>query len=237
MWALAAAAAPSGMPAAEGDSAYRAKNYQVAAQAYERELRTGGNADLYYNLGNAYYRLNQLPQAVKNYERALRLQPSHKDAAYNLELCQAKIVDKFDPRSEMFFITWIKNLVFGASANAWGVRGLWSLALICLGWGIYVLVPRLWARKSGLALSVLAVFAFLFCNVSAYFCWQRFVHDHKVVVVRDAPLMDDNDRPVRTLHEGVAVRVLESSPDGTLRVELPDGKQGWIDGKSAEKIY
>lgn len=237
VWALAVSAAPSAPSAVGGDSAYRAKNYQAAVQAYEREVRAGSNADLYYNLGNAYYRLNQLPQAIKNYERALRLDPSHRDAAYNLELCQTKIVDKFDRPSEMFFITWIKKLVYGASANAWGIRGLWSVVLACLGWGLYVLAPRLWARKGGLVLAAVAIFALLFCNVAAYFCRQRFVLEHKVVIVRDVQLMDDNDRQVRDLHVGAAVRVLESSPDGTLHVELPDGKQGWLDGKSAEKIY
>ena len=109
--------------------------------------------------------------------------------------------------------------------------------MACLGWGLYVLAPRLWARKGGLVLAAVAIFALLFCNVAAYFCRQRFVQEHKVVIVRDVQLMDDNDRPVRDLHVGAAVRVLESSPDGTLHVELPDGKQGWLDGKSAEKIY
>lgn len=243
MWVLlllgcwGGAVAPVRAGVAGADSAYRAQNYQAAAEQYERELRNGLNADLYYNLGNAYYRLNKIPQAIKNYERALRLDPSDRDAAYNLSLCQAKIVDKFDARSEMFFITWTRNLVFGRSADFWGAVGLWCLAVACAGVLVYFFVGRLWMRKVGLTLAFVAFFVFVLCNVAGYFCRQRFEELHKSVVVRDVQLMNDAARPLRSLHEGAVLTVLESSPDGTLRVELPDGKQGWIDGSCLEKIY
>lgn len=234
---FAALAFPMRPAVVDGDSAYRARNFQEAAAAYEQELRTGVNADLYYNLGNAYYRLNNLPQAIKNYERALHLEPSHRDAAYNLRLCQAKSVDKFDARSEMFFVTWMRGFVFGRSADFWGYWGLGTLALTCAGVLVYLFTHRLWMRKSGLTLAVVAFLSCIFSNVAAGLAQRRFETLHRSVVVREVQLMDDAARPLRTLHEGTVVDVLDVSPDGTLHAELPDGKQGWMDGKCLEKIY
>ena len=70
----------------QADSAYAAGNYVEAARIYEESVKTGVSSDLYYNLGNAYYRLNDLPRAILNYERALRMEPANGDASYNLEL-------------------------------------------------------------------------------------------------------------------------------------------------------
>lgn len=97
---------------AEADSAYINNDFTNAAELYESILKNKGeSADIYYNLGNSYYKMNNIAKAVLNYERALLLNPGNNDIRFNLELARSKTVDKVTLPSEMFFITWIQSLI------------------------------------------------------------------------------------------------------------------------------
>ena len=92
---------------AAADSAYVNGNYQEAIKGYESLLKQGASAELYYNLGNAYYRTENITRAVLNYERALLLSPGDGDIRFNLQIARSKTIDKIVPESEMFFVTWL----------------------------------------------------------------------------------------------------------------------------------
>ena len=66
------------------NAAYAEGRYEQAATIYQTLIDEQPDATLYYNLGNAHFKQGELAQAILNYERALRLQPNHKDAQYNL---------------------------------------------------------------------------------------------------------------------------------------------------------
>ena len=91
----------------EADSLYIKEKYEEAAKMYEKILSTQGEAaEIYYNLGNCYYKLENVPYSILNYERALMLSPGDGDIRTNLALARARTVDRITPASEMFFITW-----------------------------------------------------------------------------------------------------------------------------------
>ena len=92
------------------DSLYAAKNYVEATRIYEVDLKKSPNVAEYNNLGNAYYRQDNLPCAILNYQRALRLEPANDDIRHSLELSQIQLPDKFDAPSEMFFFPLIRKL-------------------------------------------------------------------------------------------------------------------------------
>ena len=74
---------------------YRQGKYLEAADTYKKMLTEGQeSAQLYYNLGNCYYKLGENTQAILNYERALLLNPADRDARYNLQMAQSQAVDK-----------------------------------------------------------------------------------------------------------------------------------------------
>ena len=79
---------------AEGDSAYIKDDYATAIQIYESLLKNGESADVYYNLGNSYYKAGEIAKAVLNYERALLMKPGNSDIRANLEVARAKTIDK-----------------------------------------------------------------------------------------------------------------------------------------------
>ena len=114
---------------AEGDSAYIKEDYAAAIQIYEALLKNGEAADVYYNLGNSYYKIGEIAKAVLNYERALLLQPGNGDIRANLEVARAKTIDKVEPVPEVFFVSWIKSLTNSMSVDAWSTWGIVSFIL------------------------------------------------------------------------------------------------------------
>ena len=111
----------------EGDSAYIRNDFASAIQIYESLLRKGDAADVYYNLGNSYYKVNEIAKAILNYERALLLQPGNGDIRANLEIARGKTVDKVEAVPEVFFVTWTKALINSMSVDAWASSGATSL--------------------------------------------------------------------------------------------------------------
>ena len=89
----------------QADSAYAAEKYEEAIPIYTALLKEGEHADIYYNLGNCYYKTDRLALAILNYERAALLDPGSSDVRFNLELARSKTIDKITPESEMFFVT------------------------------------------------------------------------------------------------------------------------------------
>ena len=84
----------------DADEAYRKGNFQQAIDDYRELLHRGVSAELYYNLGNAYYRSDNLTQAILAYERASLLSPGDDDIRFNLQFARSKTIDKITPEGE-----------------------------------------------------------------------------------------------------------------------------------------
>ena len=120
---------------AKADSAYINNDFASAVYLYENILTNQGEAaDIYYNLGNSYFKMDNIAKAILNYEKALVLNPGNGDIRFNLELAQSKTVDKVTPMSEVFLVTWIKDLTNTMSEKGWAKAGIitFILALFCL---------------------------------------------------------------------------------------------------------
>ncbi len=225
---------------AEADSSYVEEHYQQAAQQYEQLLKQGVSAELYYNLGNSYYRMDNMTQAVIAYERALLLSPGDKDIRFNLQMARSKTIDKITPESEMFFVTWYRALVNIQSVDAWARLALIALAVAIVLALAYLFAERIWLRKVGFfgALALLVVFVF-----SNLFAWQqKKAIDHPIgaviissaVNVKSTPSKNGTDLFI--LHEGTRVTITDRSMRNWREVRVGDGKQGWLETKDLEEI-
>ena len=103
----------------DAEQNYRKGNYQQAINDYKELLKQGASADIFYNLGNAYFRSGNLTQAILNYERASLLSPGNEDINFNLEFARSKTVDKIVPKGEMFYVTWYKSIRSLVSIDYW----------------------------------------------------------------------------------------------------------------------
>ena len=113
----------------EADRLYYAENYEKAICAYEAQLEDGINVDIFYNLGNSYYRMGKTPEAILNYLKALKMEPQHELAHENLQFCMNKVGVVMVEDNEMFYTTMIKCLMRSMNANDWGTLAVVSFAL------------------------------------------------------------------------------------------------------------
>ena len=232
--------AASAVTKAEADSTYAAEHYQQAAHDYEALLKQGVSADIYYNLGNCYYRMDNMTLAVLNYERALLLSPGDGDIRFNLQMARSKTIDKIVPESEMFFVTWYRSLVNLQSVDAWARLALIALVAAIVLALAYLFSYRIWLRKTGFFGALFFLVLFLLSNL---FAWQQkraLIHRtgaiiiHSAVNVKSTPAKSGTDLFI--LHEGTKVTVTDASMREWRKVRVADGKEGWLETKTIETI-
>ena len=225
---------------AEADSAYIRGQYQQAIKDYEMLLKQGASADLYYNLGNAYYRSENITRAVLNYERALLLSPGDRDVRFNLQIARAKTIDKIVPESEMFFFTWYRSLVSLMSVDAWAWTALIALALLIVLLLVYLFSERIWLRKVGFFGGFVLLILFALSNL---FAWQQkqdllfrkgAIVISPSVTVKSTPAKNGTDLFI--LHEGTKVSITDGTMKGWMGIRIADGKEGWIESNMIEEI-
>lgn len=225
---------------ADADSAYVNGNYQEAIKVYESLLKHGESAELYYNLGNAYYRTENITRAVLNYERALLLSPGDGDIRFNLQIARSKTIDKIVPESEMFFVTWYRSLVNIMSVDGWGRMALVSLALVIVLFLVYLFSARVWVQKVGFFGGGILLVFFVFSNFFAWQQRQQLLNREGAIVV--APSVTVKSTPAQNgtdlfiLHEGTKVVITDGSMKSWREIRLADGKKGWIESKKIELI-
>ena len=222
------------------NDAYSLGEYSTALDIYNHIERDGYvSARLWYNMGNTCYKLQDDGKAILYYERALKLDPSNSDVKHNLEIARLKILDKIEVVPEFILTTWIKDLRNSMSSDKWGWIGIVMLmvtALLVLG---FRFAPKSSQRKASFVfacvtlLMVLASFAFsmsLRANVKSQ---ESAIVLAPVSNVKSAP--NSTGGNLFILHEGTKVELLEQV-GGWSRIELSDGRQGWMMSKDFEII-
>lgn len=222
------------------DSAYIRNDFTTAIQIYEMILRTGESADIYYNLGNSYYKVGDIAKAILNYERALILKPANEDIRSNLEIARAKTVDKVTDVPELFFITWLKSITNSMGIQSWAIIAISFFLLFIVSIYFFFFSTKIVARKT---FFILALFFLVFCviaNISAAF--QRRVRLNRMnaiiispsVTIRSTP--NDNGTSLFILHEGRKVFIKDDSMKDWKEIQLEDGNVGWVKKNDLEVI-
>ncbi len=214
---------------------YKRAEYQKAASTYEEILKTGvASSELYFNLGNAYYKLNQIPFAILYYERALLLAPSDEDIQTNLEMAKLKTVDKIEQLPQLAIFTWIESLTNFMSSNLWALTSIILFGLTLLFISIFLYSKVLHIRKMSFWLSVFVLIGFI---TSIYFSQKQKIkiesHGFAILVspsitVKSSP--NENGTDLFVIHEGTKVSILSKS-DTWVEIKLSDGKVGWLQEK------
>lgn len=224
----------------KADSLYAAEHYQEAAKQYETLLKQGVSSDLYYNLGNCYYRMDDITRAVLNYERAQLLSPGDRDIRLNLQMARSKTIDKIVPESEMFFVTWYHSLVNLMSVDGWARMALVSLVIAIILALAYLFSDRIWLRKVGFFVGLLFLVVFALSNLFAYQQKQALVERSGAIVIRSAVTVKStpahNGTDLFILHEGTKVTITDNTMKEWCEIRVADGKEGWLPTKDLEVI-
>lgn len=222
------------------DIEYSKGNYQRAIKEYEEMLKKGPSADIYYNLGNAYYRTDNITRAVLNYERARLLSPGDKDIAFNLQMARSKTIDKITPKSEMFFVTWYRALVNSIATDSWAVVAVVGIAVALLLVLLYLFSSSSLYRKIGFFGSFSCFFLFVLANIFAYQQKQLLLKRNGAIVVYQSAVIKSTPSKVGKdlfiIHEGTRVEVTDATMKDWKNVRLDDGREGWISSSMIEMI-
>ena len=223
-----------------GDSAYVKEDYATAAQIYEGLLSDGESADVYYNLGNSYYKLGEIAKSILNYERALLLQPGNGDIRANLEVARAKAIDKVELVPEIFFISWIKSLINIMSVDAWAWWGIVSFLFFIVALYFFIFSKQVVLKKIGFTASIVLLIITLCANIFASEQKEHLVNRTNAIVmnpsvtVRSTP--SESGTSLFILHEGRKVSIKDKSMREWTEISLEDGKVGWAPASSIEVI-
>ncbi|MDR2815210.1 MAG: tetratricopeptide repeat protein [Proteiniphilum sp.] len=224
--------------------AYRNQDYKESIALYEELIAQGTaedrvSAQLYYNLGNAYFRDNQLGKAILCYERALLLDPGDGDIRHNLRFAQNRTVDRIGTAGNLFFTNWFRGVRNVFSSNQWATTGviLFILFLACVG--VYLFMRPLWARKSAFYAGVALFLLMITANIFAFSQKSERIRRDSAIVMAGAATVnaspDANSSQLFELHEGTKVKIRNS--DGNwFEIRIADGSVGWIRQQEVEII-
>lgn len=225
---------------AEADSAYVHEQYDQAISIYNKLLQSGTSASVYYNLGNAYYRTGDMAHAILAYERAYLLEPGDADIRFNLELARTKTVDKIVPESEMFFVTWFRQLIDCFNADQWARGVIVCFALFVVTLLLYFFAGRMWVRKVGFSVSLCTLVLAVLFHIFAYQQRQKLLYrTHAVVMASSLPVKSTpsaTGTDLFVLHEGTKVEITDDTMKDWKEVRLADGKVGWVPVATIERI-
>ena len=223
-----------------GDSAYIKNDYKSAIQIYEALLEKGEAAEVYYNLGNCYYKTNDIAKSILNYERALLLDPGNTDIRVNLEMARAKTVDKITPIPDIFFVAWIKSLINCLSVDAWAKCGILFFILFLVAVALFFFSKQASLKKGGFIGGIVFLILVVLSNVFASQQKAVLVNRNAAIVlvpsvtVRSTP--SESGTSLFILHEGSKGELKDNSMREWKEIRLEDGKVGWVPTSSIEVI-
>lgn len=236
--------------AQQADSAYNREAYSDAIRLYNEAITTDGvSSNILYNLGNAYYRDNQLGKAILSYERALKLDPSNNEAAINLNFVKTQIEDA--PEDDSSFLSNVhKGIVSTFAPDAWAWLAL-AIFIVLLGTiAAYIFSNHVAVRKFGFFGAIIMVFIFIYVIAIAYQTAGAYrKHDSAIVIVpttslSSAPRSSRSDKEkVVPIHEGTKVEILDSlsTPDDPnvgkwYDVKINNSSRAWLNADDVERI-
>lgn len=224
----------------QADKAYQRGDYEYAIKTYKAVISKEATADCYYNLGNAYYKNNDIPKAIIAYERALRLSPSDKDIIYNLQLAQSKTIDQLSPKSEMFFISWLKSLIDSMSIDGWAYLSILSLCLAFALTLLYLFAQRVGLKKLGFFLAMLSFFIFIVSSIFAFYKRSIMINNHSAIVIAPTAYVkitpDSKAKNIIVIHRRTKLNITDRTLGDWYGVTLSNGDAGWIKTTLIEEI-
>ena len=216
-----------------GNKAYNESNFQEAISAYERILDSGVHStELYFNLANAYYKLNRIAPSIYYYEKALQLSPNDKEIKSNLAFAQNMTIDAIEVIPEVGLSKIFKGFVNTFSFDVWAsISVILVIVFVLLFLGYYFSQAT---AKKRLAF-VVSSGSLIVAVVALFFAFQKFEYDRKdqpaIVFAQESEVKTDpnlRSEIAFVLHEGTKVQVLEHYQENWTKIKLSDGKTGWI---------
>jgi tetratricopeptide (TPR) repeat protein len=225
---------------ANGNNAYDSANYKEAIEHYSIVVDSGyASSQLYYNIGNAYFKLNDMPSAILFYEKAKKLSPKDDDILFNLSIANSRIVDRIDAIPELFYVKWWNSFTQLFSPRTWLSISIALFFFIFLFAIIFIISRNISIRRitlwAGLAVVVLTIISF---SIS-YQTYYQFTNKEEAIIfiptltVKSSP--NPNSVDLFVIHEGTKVSISDAV-EGWSEIKIANGSVGWVPTGSFKKI-
>jgi tetratricopeptide (TPR) repeat protein len=224
----------------DANELYRNGKFESAIETYKQIEKEGyEGTSLYYNLGNSYYRVGKIGYAILNYEKALKLSPTDEEVKHNLAFANLSTVDKIQPLPEFFLFVWWDSLLASFTVNGWTYIVYFFFILLLILISLYFFVRTIFQQKlvlfSGLGILIVLALSvsLLIVKINREQTLISGVVIEQSVTAKTSP--DSKSGDAFIIHEGLKVN-LEDKLDQWVKIKLADGKVGWVENNSVEKI-
>ncbi|MBZ9730275.1 tetratricopeptide repeat protein [Salegentibacter sp. JZCK2] len=224
----------------EANDAYANDDFETAIAKYEEILDNGEtSAAVYYNLGNAHYKLNNVAPSIYYYEKALQLNPTDEDVQNNIEFARSMTIDEIPVNEETGFQKSVNQFISTFTYNTWAYLSI-ALSIIF----VILFLFYYFSRKPIIKRSLFgaAVFVFLLGGISVFFAFHQqeiqFNNQFAIIFADEAEVKNEPSQrgdAAFNLHEGTKARVLEDY-QGWVKIELSNGTQGWIKNENIKRL-
>lgn len=224
----------------KANNLYQKNSFDSAAKIYEKLIAEEYHSlEVYYNLGNCYYKTNKTAKAILNFERALKLKTNDEDILFNIKVAQLKVVDKIETVPEIFYVRWTKNIASIFSDDGWG-----KVITICV-WLMFLFAAVYAISQSSILKKVSLLFSFTFLIITsvAWFLAKQNYESAKInksaiimsesVYVKSSP--GENNTDLFLLHEGTKATILDEF-ENWQKIKIANGNVGWVKKSDIEKI-
>lgn len=225
----------------EKANAYYAKAQYKEALATYQQILDGGDqsAAVYFNMGNACYKLDSIPAALLYYEKAHKLAPGDEDINFNIQYANLKTTDKIDRVPEFFLSRWWRTFIMGLSANVLSICSivlfLGGSALLILYFFATAIVIKKTSFFAGITLFLLGILTIFIANrqVSYFGDHRQAIVFSSSVTVKSGPL--ERTGTLFVIHDGTKVNIIGDA-NGWMRIRLANGNEGWIKASDVKEI-
>lgn len=223
-----------------GNTFYKEGKYNKAIESYKSIEKKGKvSSELYFNIGNCYYKLNEVAQTIFYYEKALQLNPKNKDASNNLIFANRLTIDRVEPLAETVFQKLNRNVFLQLHQDTWAISCVVFAVIIAILFLFFYYSDKSSKRRLYFILFSLSVLLFCFCFAVSFQQYSYHKNKREAIVfvkkiaVQSEPIQDSED--VFTLHEGTKVSVIDQV-DFWKKIKLADGRIGWLKSENIKEL-
>lgn len=222
------------------NAAYAKGDFDAAIKGYEQIVAQNQvSANLYFNLGNAYFKTNAIGLAILNYERAKKLNPEDEDINANLKLANLKTEDKIEAAPQLFLSQWKKGIVGFLSEKEWSVALLVFLTLGLMLIAIYIVSAKRSFKQIGFFGGLFFLFSAFFLFFIARSSYDSAVNSASAIITSSSVTVNgspsDKGTKLFILHEGLKVEITDEQDEWT-EIKISNGNVGWLKSKDLIKI-
>lgn len=223
-----------------GNALYKQGNYEEAISAYETVFRSKKeSSELYFNLGNCYYKLNKVAPTIYNFEKALLLKPNNEQAKNNLELAQKMRIDDIKEVPKIGVSKMLQNLTSCCNYDTWAWFSVGLGVLVLLLFTGYYFVEKSIIKRILFSGMLVTLFVMIVSIAIAFFEKNQYQKENPAIIfVEQTPLKQAPtaiSKNIKTLHEGTKVYI-ETTKNNLKKVQFTDGTSGWIESSALKTL-